>query len=163
LASLWYGSLVNYHPDDFISLIVEVEEQDGLRLGEECRPRSLRFENQPPDLNDFDDKTPRVTKIVGSTGCKRQARFMVPLLSDEIVERILPTDTKVADTTDVVGELNHRDIEFEDFDFNDMEHPNALTTGGKPVPVTACAVDDAMGLWPRFNSAMHTGESFMVD
>lgn len=156
---------MNYHPDDFLSLVSEVEEQGGTHTHEQCMPRGLRFDNQPPNITNFDDTDPRVTKIVGSAGCKRAAKFVVPLLPDEIVEVVLAETfdggMTIADPTGVPDEFIHRQAEEEDFDFNDDDHPEALSLSGKPIPATVCAIDDAMGLWPRFEAAMHTGDSFI--
>jgi hypothetical protein len=67
----------------------------------------------------------------------------VPLLSDETVGEFYGTGDE------------------ERFDFDDDKNPVKLMSDeATPVLVKACAVDDAMGLWPRFRSAMQTGESF---
>ena len=144
------------------SLIDEVEQQGGSHTNEQCAPRPLKYGNQPPNITNFDDKTPRVTKIVGSTGCKRHYKFLVPLLDDEIVARILPEDSTVAIQTDEPDVFEYRDLDFDDFDFDDAENHESLSITGRPIPATVCAIDDAMGMWPRFQSAMFTGESYMV-
>jgi hypothetical protein len=56
--------------------------------------------------------------------------------------------------------INRRPARDSDFDFN-KDHPHqALMGDGSPMFAKVCAVDDAMGLWPRFQHAMVTGESF---
>jgi hypothetical protein len=129
---------VNYHPDDFLSLIEEVEKQGGAHLASEtCKPRRFRM-NLP--IDEAVPTGPKRSTRVESTGCHRRAKFLVSLLADEHIG--LDED----DPTD--------------FDFNDAEHPVATMSDGGPAMVKVCAVDDAMGLWPRFERAMFTGESF---
>lgn len=162
---------MNYHPDDFLALIHEVQEQGGTHTREQCVAPRHKFANQPPDIFHFDEKTPRVTRIVMATGCKHVSKFIVPLLPDEIVARVLPDTVEtstVAIPTGIVGtlarpEVDRRDLDYDDFDFDDDAHPEALSLTGQPLPASVCAVDDAMGLWPRFNAAMHTDESFLAD
>jgi hypothetical protein len=130
---------MNYHPDDFLNLIEEVENQGGVHLsGEICKGHVLRM-NLP--LDEDDPSGPKVNKKVITTGCNRRAKFMVPLLPEAYFDDEWYTHP--------------------DFDFNDGSNPTALMSDGESFAlVKACAVDDAMGLWPRFNGAMTTGESF---
>lgn len=81
-----------------------------------------------------------------STGCNRQAKFLVSMLPEAYF----------ADKTPPVD-----DDGFEvEFDFDDDANPMVTTATGDPALTKVCAVDDAMGLWPRFAHAMYTGESF---
>lgn len=130
---------VNYHPDDFLSLIEEVEVQGGVHLsGEVCKPTVLRM-NLPVDEDD--PQGPKVNKPVNTTGCGRRAKFMLPPLPEAYFSDEWYTHP--------------------DYDFDDEKNPVALMSDGEsPALVKACAVDDAMGLWPRYQSSMHTGESF---
>lgn len=132
---------MNYHPDDFLYLIEEVETQGGVHLtGEVCKPSLLRM-NLPVD--EENPTGPKVNKSVGTTGCNRHAKFMIPLLPDSYIA------------------LNEELASDPAMDFNDDDNPLALMTDGEtPALVKCCAVDDAMGLWPRFEEAMQTGESF---
>lgn len=135
---------MNFHPDDFLSLIEEVESQGGAHLsGETCKPSQFRL-NLPVDFEN--PKGPKANRTVFTTGCKRRAKFLVPLLPDAYF-------------------YDHPGLDDEDgapvvMDFDDNEHPQALMDDGSPALAKVCAVDDAMGLWPRFQDAMHTGESF---
>lgn len=135
---MWYGWGMNYHPDDFLFLIEEAEVQGGVHLsGEVCKPGVLRM-NLPLDENN--PQGPKINKKVLTTGCNRHGKFMIPLLPDYYIED-LASDPSL--------------------DFDDVDNPNALMSDGvTPALVKVCAVDDAMGLWPRFKDAMQTGESF---
>ncbi len=129
---------MNYHPDDFLALIEEAERQGGAHLNESCKPAAWRM-NLPID---FERPTgARRNERVESTGCLRRAKFLVSLLPDAYV-------------------LHHGLEDDPGFDFNDVDNPRAVMSDGSPALATACAVDDAMGLWPRFLGVMHTGESF---
>lgn len=131
---------MNYHPDDFLSLIEEVENQGGVHLSDEThKPETFRL-NYP--IDEDNPTGPKASRKFKTTGCHRRANFLVPLLDEEY---FLDEDT-------LTGPL---------FDFNDGKHPVAVMSDGEtPALAKVCAVDDAMGLWPRFMGSMHTGESF---
>lgn len=135
---------MNYHPDDFLSLIEEVEAQGGAHLSSEsCKPSPFRL-NQPLDPDRPDGKMRSVR--FATTGCHRRAKFLVGILPEAyFVDKEQPVDDE--------GNL-------VPFDFDDESNPMLTTTDGSPALTKVCAVDDAMGLWPRFQNAMHTGESF---
>lgn len=150
---------MNYHPDDFLSLIEEVEHQGGAHLSNEiCKPDQFRL-NLP-----IDDEKPtgaKASRKLTTTGCHRRAKFLVPLLPDEYVDEV-----DLLENAGAIGEgkdferREWREPTDEDFDFDrDYEH-QALMGDGTPHLAKVCAVDDAMGLWPRFNAVMQTGESF---
>lgn len=150
---------VNYHPDDWLSLIEEVEQQGGAHLsGEVCKPDQFRL-NLP--IDDANPSGPKASRKLQTTGCRRRSKFLVPLLPDEYVDEI--------DLTEGAGAIGEgedferrtwREPTEDDFNFaGDFEH-QALMGDDTPIPAKACAVDDAMGLWPRFNAVMTTGESF---
>ncbi len=151
---------MNFHPDDFLALIEEVEEQGGAHLsGEVHKPTHFRL-NQPVD----EDKPqgPMVNKRLDTTGCHRRAQFLVPLLPDAYFmdEPHLGRNVGVTNI-DREGNVSTRVATSEDFDFNDEENPLSMMGDGEtPALVKACAVDDAMGLWPRYAHTMTTGESF---
>lgn len=130
---------MNYHPDDFLFLIEEAERQGGVHLSNEvCKPHIIRM-NLP--IDEEDPTGPKVNKKVPTTGCNRRAKFLVPLLP----EAYFGDDWRT----------------HEWFDFDDEKNPLATMTDGEtPALVKVCAVDDSMGLWPRYQSAMQTGESF---
>jgi hypothetical protein len=135
---------MNYHPDDFLNLIEAAEEQGGAHLsGEVCKPNSYRL-NLPIDPER--PRGPKRSERLTTTGCRRHAKFLVALLPDSHFVETL--------STEALREL----IDIADFD--DNSHSQALLADGAPALAKACAVDDAMGLWPRFEGAMHTGESF---
>lgn len=116
---------MNYNPDDFLNLIEEAEAQGGVHLSEKCQPQSFRL-MYPVDENRPEASQKR-SKRFTTTGCNRQAKFLVPLLPDAY--------------------MAEHGIDFD---------PVAT----EPALVKVCAVDDAMGLWPRFQDAMQSGESF---
>lgn len=144
---------MNYNPDDFLSLIAEVESQGGAHLGAEvCKPTGFRLA-QPVDIRrpTGAKKNVRVT----TTGCGRAAKFLVSMLPEEYFEQGRHLAGSVLEP-----DGRERPIRPEDFDFDDNESPMATMEDGTPAFATVCAVDDAMGLWPRFSDSMHTGESF---
>lgn len=134
-----YAPRVNFHPDDFLSLIEEVEAQGGVHLtSEACTPPTFRL-NQP--INPEDPNGPKRNIRIEMTGCHRRAKFLVPLLPDAYL-------------------YDRDELHTQEFDFNDQENPVTRFSDGAPALAKVCAVDDAMGLWPRFQDAMHTGSSF---
>lgn len=149
---------MNYHPDDFLNLVEEVEQQGGAHLNEVCKPEQFRL-NLP-----LDDSAPTGQKKsvkLQTTGCSRRAKMLVPLLPDEYVDEV-----DLLDGAGLIGEgkdfanREWREPTEDDFEFaKDFEH-QALMGDGKPMFAKVCAVDDAMGLWPRFADVMKTGESF---
>lgn len=155
---MWYDPLtLNYHPDDFLSLIEAVEAQGGAHLSELCKPDLFRL-NLP--IDDENPKGPKANRKLTTTGCRRRAKFLVPLLTNDYVDDIDLLDGAFHGEYDEDGSLERRPAEEEDFDF-DKDHPKQKLMGdGTPMLAKVCAVDDAMGLWPRFQNAMQTGESF---
>ena len=132
---------MNYNKDDFLNLIEEVENQGGVHLTqEEHKPEVFRLD-QPIDERRPDGA--KRTVRVQTSGCRRRALFLVPLLP----EAYFMDDEEAATSPD--------------FDFDDTKHPQAtMSDGATPALAKVCAVDDAMGLWPRFESSMESGESF---
>lgn len=148
---------MNYHPEDFQALIAEVEQQGGAHTNKVCRPEIIRM-NVP--IDPANPKGKKRSEKFETTGCHRKAKFLIPFLPDEYLGEIDLLDGAKHGYFDDEGERQTRDATEEDFDFN-PDHPHqALMGDGSPMLVMACAVDDAMGLWPRFQGAMHTGESF---
>lgn len=132
---------MNYHPDDFLGLVEEVENQGGAHLSTDtCKPTAFRL-NYPID-EDNPSGPKRATKFQ-TTGCHRHALFLVPMLPEAYF-------------------MNEEEVQTSpDFDFDDAKHPVAMMSDGEtPALAKCCAVDDSMGLWPRFQGAMTTGESF---
>lgn len=151
---------MNFHPDDFLALIEEVEQQGGAHLTNEvCRPETFTLD-LPIDEDEPKGHT-RSTKLY-TVGCRRRAKFLVPLLPDAYLKEAHVLRGAKHGTIDPNNPDNivRRPAEQSDFDFNDESNPRALMGDGSPMLAKVCAVDDAMGLWPRFESAMHTGESF---
>lgn len=148
---------MNYHPDDFLALIEEVEKQGGSHLNEPCKPTNFRL-NVPIDEDNL--QGPRVNKRFSTSGCRRRAKFIVQLLPDAYFDLVDLYKGQVTVEVRKDGTRVLRKITGEDFDFDDSSNPRATMSDGSPALGTFCAVDDAMGLWPRYQSAMHTGDSF---
>ena len=124
-----------------MGLIEEVESQGGVHLSSEVHTPDILRMNLP--IDESNPQGPKRNRRVLTTGCHRHALFLVPLLP----EAYFLDEEEVATSPD--------------FDFNDANHPMALMSDGEtPALTKVCAVDDSMGLWPRFQSAMLTGESF---
>ena len=153
---MWYGSSMNFHPDDFLSLVEEAERQGGSHLNEVCEPTHFRLDLPVDEDN---PQGPRVNRRLSTTGCHRHAKFLVALLPDEYFAHHDLTDSTIAEI-ERDGTTTHRMVEHDDFDFQDDDNRMAVMSDGTPALAKVCAVDDAMGLWPRFQDAMHTGESF---
>lgn len=141
---------MNYNPDDFLALIQECEAQGGSHLSEQCTPDSFRL-SVPIDADNI--QGPRANKKFFTTGCKRHSKFIVPDLPEAYLDEVDILDSAVAEIEEG-GVIAHREVEPGDFDFDDGKNP---TKNSLP---TVCAVDDAMGLWPRFAALMQSGESF---
>lgn len=131
---------MNYHPDDFFSLIEETEAQGGVHISSEtCVPSHFRL-NLP--IDEDNPQGPKKNTRISTTGCNRRAKLLVALLPDAYIAQ-------------------RAELATADFDFDDTKHARALMSDGEtPAMAKVCAVDDAMGLWPRFQDAMTTGESF---
>lgn len=132
---------VNFHPDDFLSLIEEVEDQGGVHLATDtCKPDTFRL-NYP--IDEDEPSGAKRNRKFQTVGCHRKALFLVPL-SDE---RNFLSEEEIATNPGL--------------DFDDSKHPVLMMSDEQtPALAKVCAVDDSMGLWPRFQSAMLTGESF---
>lgn len=128
---------MNYHPDDFLGLVAEVETQGGVHLpSETCKPTAFRM-NLP--IDEDNPQGPKKNVRVLTTGCNRRAKFLVSLLPDAYFDQH-PADDPTK------------------FDF---EGPTRMMADGEtPALAKVCAVDDSLGLWPRFQEAMKTGDSF---
>lgn len=101
---------MNYSPDDFLTLLEEVERQGGVHLPDPCTAPSIRMK-QPDAAGNLK------WKEVFLTGCGKDARFALPYE---------PAAESAKDRQAMI----ERGAGF----------------------VTACAVDDDMGKWPRFAS-----------
>lgn len=132
---------MNYHPDDFLNLVEEVEAQGGVHLSTDTHKPNHFHMNLPVDENN--PTGPKARRRVSTVGCWRTAQFLVP----QLPEAYFMSDEEIA--TD------------PSFDFDDTKHPVAVMSDGEtPALAKVCAVDDSMGLWPRFQNAMTTGNSF---
>lgn len=139
-------------------MIEEAEQQGGAHLSNEvCRPESFRL-NLP--INENDPNGRRGNQKLTTTGCRRRGKFLVPMLPDAYIKEANVLRNATHTTYEKNGDVTRRPAEQSDFDFDDTKNPQSLMSDGTPTLAKVCAVDDAMGLWPRFNAVMHTGESF---
>lgn len=124
---------MNYEGDQFLRLLVSVQDQGGALLPDKCKPSVFRLK--------IDGKW----KDVDTTGCDQEARIAVPYDPTEPVD-VPPTAFKRMDGKKVT--------------FRGSKHPgeDGETMRGRGGGiVTACAVDDDMGRWPRFAKSMQEG------
>lgn len=112
--------------------------QGGVHLASDtCKPTHFRI-NQP--IDEANPSGPKKNVRVATTGCHRRALFLVPMLPEAYFME---------------------DVGDPQYDFDDTKHPSIMMADEEtPALAKVCAVDDSMGLWPRFEGAMHTGESF---
>lgn len=115
---------MNYSPDNFLRLMEEVESQGGAHSSDACMPQPFRIK-----LPEEGNPSKRVWKTRYTSGCRAEARFLVPY----------------DPTTPVTVE--HKGVETHDEPSEtELAGMNERDAGMAVV----CAVDDAMGLWPRF-------------
>lgn len=122
-----------------------------------CKPTAFRL-NLPVDEDD--PQGPKTNRRVLTTGCRRDAKFLVPLLPDAYFQQVDHLAGSEIASYDREGDRSVRMTHPDDFDFDDDANKRAVMGDGSPALAKVCAVDDAMGLWPRFQGVMHTGESF---
>lgn len=121
---------MNYDPDDFILLVSTVESEGGYVQPDACEGRPLMYE--------LDGKTRKVL----TTHCNLHARMAVPYDPSE------PIDLETyAELPRQGGKTTVR---------NRIKHDGEPTKQNVNV-VPVCAVDDAVGLWPRYQHLMGDG------
>jgi hypothetical protein len=130
-------AVLNFHPDDFLALSLAVEEEGGDLLADPCLGNIVKLK-QP------DAAGTMVWRRFHTTHCNQSALMNVTY---DPTERILIVDDEESDVlvVDHPGELPQ------------YEEPEAPTYKGSIAPkvakrhvATVCAVDDAVGLWPRY-------------
>lgn len=115
---------MNYSPDEFLQLMEAVEAQGGAHSSEPCKPRNYKLRMPKPG-----NATVRVWKNFTTTGCGAEARFVVPY-----------------DPTQPVS-IKHKGQTSTD-EPTESELAAMVDRGAGMAAV--CAVDDSLGLWPRF-------------
>lgn len=119
---------MNYHPDDFLALSDEVENQGGYVQPDECTP--VEFRRKWKDGGWKRDHT---------AGCGMPARFGITYDPSEPVHiETAAYDEQGNKLYDVV-----------------IDHPGEQIEGAAYAAV--CAVDDDMGRWPRFEHVIEEG------
>lgn len=120
---------MNYNPDDFLRLMEEAERQGGAHLPDRCEPGSY-------DLDMPNGSGRRTTKTVKTSGCGQETQFVLPYDPAQKVEIPGYGGPENAD-----GEPKTATVSA-----NDAKAMNQRLAG----LLTVCAVDDNVGLWPRF-------------
>lgn len=117
---------MNYHPDDFMALTATVESEGGSILRDKCKGRKVVY--ALPEGS-------RTTMF--TAGCGLHARFAVPY------DPTQPIDIETYANIDREVDGRTEEVRVRTRIKNDGEAAKASF-----VPV--CAVDDAMGAWPRY-------------
>lgn len=114
---------MNYEQQDFLDLISEVERQGGELLERRCQGRTIR-QQSGSGIQAYTANT---------TGCRKQSMFDVMYLEDHQVKMGDPGRFKP-----IPRPRKH------------IERTGGFSTTTEPQFATVCAIDDSMGLWPRF-------------
>jgi hypothetical protein len=109
---------MNYHPDDFVALSAQVEQEGGKLIADPCNGQVFRLK-QPDARGDLR------WKRFSTTHCGTSARMEL----------------------DYDATLHIRIHDDDDDSLLIVDHVGEQFIGGI---VKVCAVDDAIGLWPRY-------------
>lgn len=156
---------MKYAQEDFIRLMGEIEEQGGEHVDETCMWDEIEFEM--PD---------GTTKRVKSSGCEKDVLFDVPYDPTTTVlvpEPVLEVDDERSGWTDSSGNEHptHKTKLIQDPAHPDdpsrqvplieyVERESEVLGGADLVlPVRVCAVEDNVGMWPRFAHTMQDPRS----
>lgn len=123
---------MNFHPEDFQALSEAIEKEGGIALKEACEPKEFKL--KVPDFRGH-----KVTKRYYTTGCGFSAKFELPY-NPGLHIRLREDDDNFVEPVVVV------------------DHPGEK---GPEKLVKVCAVDDAIGLWPRYTEIV-SDRSFQV-
>lgn len=148
---------MRYTNDDFIRLIDEVERHGGELVDDTCHADELTYEYEG-----------RVHRVMTS-GCEMPVVFVIPydpaqpvMVTEPVLE---PDPDRKGEWKDAKGNKRRtmRSKKMPDPDNPDrkivvtqeVERPGEVTMVGQPglgvlLPVTVCAVEDNLGMWPRF-------------
>lgn len=145
---------MKYAHEDFIRLMGEVEEQGGEHVDETCMWDEITF--KMPDGTETSAK---------SSGCEKDVLFDVPYDPSATVlvpEPVLEVDESRSGWDDDQGDHHptHKTKLVEDPNDPDrriplieyVEREGELAEGGvfTLLPVRVCALEDNIGMWPRF-------------
>jgi len=125
---------MDYTTSDFLALIDEIERQGGELLEGRCQGRTIR-QQAKPGIESYQAMT---------TGCRKQSRFEIKYLDDTELQGVFTDREKFK-----LMERPRRRI----------ERPGGFHYEPEPQFVTVCAIDDAVGLWPRFQNVVTDEES----
>lgn len=121
---------MNYHPDDFLALVTQVEHEGGYVQPDPCNGQVLRYTK------------PEGGQIVETTThCGLHARVAIPYDPTEPVD--IRSETEITNVETGVKTIRR------DWIKHDGETPAQQANF-----VAVCAVDDAVGLWPRYDGLM---------
>jgi hypothetical protein len=118
---------MNYSPDQFLDLIEAVEDDGGVHVSGVHNPRALHYKVPSIEGGKWVDAF--------TVGCKREANFQIPYDPTEAVT--IPVGKK---------------IDRYDVDRPTPDDADAQIERGAGL-LTVCAVDDNLGMWPRFMTA----------
>lgn len=115
---------MNYSPDNFLRLMDEAERQGGAHSSDVCKPQNYKLKMPVPG-----NPSKRKWRNYTTTGCGSEARFLIPYDPSKPVT------------------VQHKGVTTED---RPTESSRAAMNERGAGMAVVCAVDDAMGLWPRF-------------
>jgi hypothetical protein len=128
---------MRYEGDEFLRLLMAVEDQGGVLLPDKCEP--IWFHLPQPTTGGMRDKA------IDTTGCGNESRVALSYDSTTAVD-VPPSAFKRMDGKKVT--------------FRGSKHPGedgeTMKARGAGI-VTACAVDDDIARWPRFAKSMQGG------
>lgn len=131
---------MNYHPDDFLALTAHIEGEGGFVQADACEGTTFRIK-----LPAAGGQDKMIWKRLTTTHCGMHARVGIAYDPTQPVKMELPVyDKRGKPTGDTIT----------------IDHP-----GEEPAQATnfvlACAVDDAIGLWPRY-AALVSDQSYQT-
>lgn len=125
---------MNYEGDEFLRLLVAVQDQGGALLPDKCEKVWYRLKQPTPEG--------MRTKDVDTTGCGNESRLAL------IYDPTAPVD---------VAPAAFKRMDGKKVTFRGSKHPGEdgeiMRARGGGI-VTVCAVDDDVGRWPRFAKLM---------
>lgn len=120
---------MNYSPQDFMALVAQIEGEGGYIDAEPCTGKVINY------------KIDGRTKHVSTAHCDMHTRVGVPYDSTEAVD--------LETYAEIVRDGRKQRVRTR------IKHPGEASH--KMAAAAVCAVDDAVGLWPRYADLMGPG------